>query len=146
MLRIKYFTGVTVILITFFVSCGRSESAIKEKEVTQAEIDSLKKEKQELTEKLEIEKQMIDNRIADLREEKVRQTGKETQEFYEESIQKLETSSDSLDRKIARFGNETEKDWNQLKKEMNEAFDAADKELNEVGEAIEDFFRKDEKK
>lgn len=146
MLRIKLLTSVIVILITFFVSCGRSESTIKEKQATQAEIDSLKKEKEKLTEKLELEKKMIDNKIEDLREEKVRQTGMETQEFYEESIQKLETSSDSLDKKIARFENETKKDWNQLKKEMNEALESADRELNDVGKAIEDFFRKDDKK
>lgn len=131
--------------IYFLPGCGNNVPKA-EAEKTEAEIESLKQEKRELTLKLEAEKKKIDEQIADLRKKKASATEKKAAEFYDESIERLNKTNDSLDARMVRFERETEKDWNQLKKEMDEAFDSAERELNEVGEAIEDFFRKDNKK
>src|SRR5688572_2716302 len=105
-------------------SCGSATSKDKVDKQTQAEIDSLQKEKQELTEILEEEKRQIDKQIADLKEKKAKTTEKKAQDFYDESINRLNKTNDSLDARMQRFEKETEKDWQQLKKEMNEAFES----------------------
>lgn len=128
--------------IGFLISCNNGSKP--EQKSTQAEIDSLEREKTEMTERLQKQKKRIDDRIAELRMEQAQQTEKKARDFYDESIERLNRSSDSLDAKMDRFEKETSKDWQHLKKEMNEAFDSAEKELNDVGEAIKDFFRKDD--
>jgi septal ring factor EnvC (AmiA/AmiB activator) len=109
---------------------------------TQAEIDSLQQQKRELTSKLEDQKKKIDEQIAELKAKKAMTEEKKTQDFYDESINRLNKTNDSLQVKMDRFEKETTKDWKHLKKEMDEAFDSANKEFNDVGRAIEDFFRK----
>src|SRR5688500_2596367 len=111
-------------------ACGNPTTKDKDMKQTQAEIDILQREKRELTEKLEAEKRKIDEQIADLRQKKASATEKKAADFYDESIERLDKTNDSLDARMERFERESEKDWAQLKREMNEAFDSAERELN----------------
>ena len=139
----KAFYPITVlVMVSFLYACNGNASKTKEQD-TQASIDSLKKEKRELTLRLEKQKQKIDNRIEELKEEKAEAQEKKTAEFYDQSIERLNKTSDSLQVKMDRFNNESKKDWKELKKEMNEAFDSAEREWEDVKTAVEDFFRKD---
>lgn len=127
--------------IYFLSGCNNGTPKAEDKK-TEAEIENLEQEKRELTEKLEAERKKIDEQIADLRKKKASTTEKKAAEFYDESIERLNKTNDSLDARMVRFEKETEKDWKQLKKEMDEAFESAERELEDVGKAIEDFFKK----
>ena len=87
-------------------ACGSARD--KETKQTQAEIDSLQLEKRKLTEKLQDEKRKIDEEIADLREKRAKTNEKKAIDFYDESINRLDKTNDSLDARMQRFERETE--------------------------------------